>query len=110
MSKSNNFGDIRFTFMPYCIQKQDDGRYAILNRRYKPLGFSSTEFFTYADYPILVNIKGLTEKTASKLSHCADSNLNDIYLYNDGCIPTSSTKNMDDYLARLAVLAKLSIS
>ena len=32
-------GDFRSVFMPYCLRKQKDGRYVVLNREYKPVGF-----------------------------------------------------------------------
>ena len=53
-------GDFRSVYFPYCIKKQDDGSYIVLNREYKPLGFNSREHFNYEDYPISSKIKGLT--------------------------------------------------
>lgn len=32
-----------------------------------------------------------------------------IFLYNDGCVPTHSAKDMDAYLKRLVILGKLAI-
>jgi hypothetical protein len=34
--------DFRAMFFPYCLQKQKDGRYVVLNREYKPVGFKPT--------------------------------------------------------------------
>lgn len=31
-------GDFLSFFMPYCLKKHPDGRYAVLNRKYKPVG------------------------------------------------------------------------
>ena len=101
--------DIRSVFLPYCVKRQEDGRYAVLNREYKPVGFWTRTHVTYEDHPVLVQIKGLTAARAARISYKGDTNIEVIYLYNDGCVPTESAANMTAYLARLAVLAKLEI-
>ena len=102
-------GDFRSVFMPYIIQKQPDGRYAVLNREYKPVGFYTRDFVTYADHPVLVNFKGLTKAKAAKISYRGDPDTDHIVLYNDGCVPTHTKKDMQAYLARLELLAKLAV-
>lgn len=102
----NNF---RSVFMPYIIEKQPDGRYAVLNREYKPIGFYTQDFIAYSDYPVLVKLKGLTKAKATKISYNGDSNTDHIVLYNDGCVPTNSKKDMQAYLARLEILAGLAV-
>ena len=87
----------------------DDGRYVVLNREYKPIGFRTREHVDYQAYPIAVRFKGLTKATARKLSYKGSEDLERIALYNDGCIPTKSAANMEAYLARLALLAELEI-
>lgn len=94
-------------FLPYCIDRQKDGRYAVLNREYKPVGFYTNDFINYKEYPVLVKFKGLGPKTAAKISHEGKQNLDFIYLY--GCNPIASEASMKAYLARLKILAKLSI-
>jgi hypothetical protein len=78
----------------------------VLNRDYKPLGFKTQEHVEYESYPIAVKLKGLTGRVAAKLSWAKSENTDDIFLYNDQCIPTHSVKNMNDYLERLSILSK----
>jgi len=101
--------DFRSVFLPYCLDKQSDGRYVVLNREYKPIGFKTTENIEYEDYPICVELKGITSTTAAKLSYKGDPNTDRIYLYNDGCVPTKSAEHMKSYLKRLEILAKLKV-
>lgn len=99
--------DFRSVHLPYCLMRQDDGSYVVLNREYKPIGFKTENWVDYEKYPIAVKIKGLTARTAAKISYKGSTDLDAIYLYNDGCIPTRSAKNMREYLNRLDILAKL---
>jgi hypothetical protein len=101
--------DFRAVFLPYCLDKQSDGRYVVLNREYKPIGFKTRENIKYEDYPICVELKGIGPVTAAKLSFEGDPNTDRIYLYNDGCVPTQSAEHMKNYLERLKILAKLKV-
>jgi len=101
--------DFRAVFFPYCLEKQSDGRYVVLNRKYKPIGFKTRDKVKYEDYPICVELKGLGSITATKLSYNGDSSTDIIYLYNDGCVPTASAEHMKNYLRRLEILAKLKV-
>ena len=103
-------GDFRSVFLPYCLKKQDNGRYAVLNREYKPVGFFTTSHVKYEKYPVLVKLKGLTAAKAAKLSWKGEKNTGEIYLYNDGCVPTRSKANMKAYLTKIELLAKLSVA
>jgi len=94
---------------PYCIEKQEDGSYVVLNRKYKPIGFSPGEFLDYEKYPIRVRFKRLKEKTIRRISVDGDPNDQAIYLYGDGSKPTQNAKNMRDYLERLSVLMSLQV-
>lgn len=95
--------------MPYCLDRQPDGRYAVLNRRYKPVGFVTSEWVDYAAHPVLVRVKGLDPATAARLSIDGRGDLDRIYLYNDATCPTASAANMRLYLDRLAILAGLTV-
>ncbi|MGA7124400.1 MAG: hypothetical protein WBY94_30135 [Polyangiaceae bacterium] len=102
--------EFRAVHLPYCLQRLDDGRYVVLNRDYKPLGFRTREHITYENYPIAVKLAGLTKKLAAKLSCEGSDELAKIFLYNDSTVPTKDAKSMTAYLGRLAVLAKLKIA
>ncbi len=101
-------GDFRSIYMPYCLKKQEDGSYAVLNREYKPVGFNTRDFINYEDYPVTTTLKGIGPGVAKKLSYSGSDDTETIYLYNDGCVPVHSTSNMNAYLKKLGTLAKLS--
>ena len=101
--------DFRAVFLPYCLQRQDDGRYAILNREYKPVGFFTTQFIDYSAYPVTVRLKGIGPATAAKLSTEGSRDPRQIFLYDDGTNPVRSEANMAAYLHKLRVLAKLRV-
>ena len=96
--------DVRRIYMPYCIQKVEDGRYVILNRIYKPLGIASRDWVEYR--PHAVRLK-LTPAKAKKLSHEGSEDLDAIFLYNDGSIPGSSARATAAYMKRLETLASM---
>ena len=96
-------------YLPYCLLQQPDGRYAILNREYKPLGFRTKAHVNYEDFPVLVEFKGLTKKLASQISCNGSDTTAQIFLYDDSSVPISSTSDMNSYLRRLGLLAKLDV-
>lgn len=100
--------EVRLWSFPYCIQRLDDGRYILLNRRYKPLGWQGREWVDYGTHPSAAKLR-VTAATARKLSYEGSPATDVIYLYNDGCVPTRSAANMRAYLERLAVLMKLRV-
>lgn len=99
--------ELRQTHLPYCLSKQADGRYVVVNRRYKPLGFTTKEWVKYEEHPVGWALKGLTAKRIAALSWSGSESADMIYLYNDGCIPTDSAAHMAAYCKRLALLMKL---
>lgn len=100
---------LRKSFFPYCLDRQPDGTYAVLNRDYKPLGLATKEHVQYADYPCLVKLPGLTPAMAAQLSAKASPDTQRVYLYDDGCVPTDSQPKWDAYQRRLQLLAALQI-
>jgi len=98
--------EIRKIFMPYCIKKLMDGRYIILNRNYKPLGSFSRDYIIYEEHPSACKLN-ITTLRASKLSWEESKDIDMIFLYNDGSIPTNSAASMKNYLERVAILMNL---
>lgn len=101
--------DFRSMFFPYCLKMQPDGRYAVLNREYKPVGFIPYGFVRYSDYPVCIEIHGIGPATARKLSYNGSEDTDKIFLYNDGCNPIRDKKDMTAYLKKLELLAKKEI-
>jgi len=101
--------DTRAIHLPYCLKKPEDGRYVVLNRDYKPLGFDTQDWLDYNAYPIPLKFKNLTEEVASRISHKGSKERDMIFFYDDGCIPTHAPEHMTAYLERLRVFAKLKI-
>jgi hypothetical protein len=109
MTTNDNITPLYRIAFPYCIQKQEDGSYVLLNREYKPIGFSTQEYLDYGRYPIGIRFKGLKERTIRKISVDGDPSDGAIYLYGDGSKPTQNKENMEDYLERLSVLMSLKV-
>ncbi|MCQ4267374.1 hypothetical protein NAV28_09110 [Pseudomonas stutzeri] len=103
-------GELRQTHFPYCLDRLEDGSYVLLNRNYKPIGFMTGEWINYEEHPIGMRLPGLTEQLAAELDARGRANLDRIYFYNDGCVPTDGNENMQAYLARLAKLMALRIA
>ena len=101
------FYDFRSIVLPYCLERQENGAWVVLNREYKPIGFFTGRFINYCDHPIALMLPDIDAKLEAELDCEERSGEGRIYLYNDGCIPTQSQRDMDLYLQRLATLAKL---
>lgn len=80
--------DFRAVYFPYCIEKLPDDSWVVLNRQYKPVGFNTSAFINYEQYPVSAKLKGIGPAVAKKLSYSNEASGDRIYLYNDGCIPT----------------------
>lgn len=94
--------------LPYALSRNNDGTYTVVNRNYKPLGFTDG-FYRYEDYPICHRIKSINKRTAKSLSHNNSDDLDMIMLYADDCHPLGNTEDSKDYFERLARLSKYAI-
>jgi hypothetical protein len=101
--------NLRHTHFPYCLQRQEDGRYVITNRSYKPIGFLMHDWADYNNYPVAIHIKGLTPEIAKRLDHRGRDDLESIYLYGDGTNPELGKAERDAYFERLTLLMSLKV-
>lgn len=107
---TDTVSEFRQVFLIYCLQRQEDGRFIALNRRYKPVGMNSTEWVKYEDFPVGFKFKrALSDHQVAALSFKDDTASECIYLYNDGCIPTDSPSAWAAYAERLGRLASYKI-
>lgn len=98
--------NLYYYILPYCVQKQKGGVYVVLNRRYKPLGFTTDERLDYEAYPITLPLK-ITAKQAARISFNESTDTDVIFLYDGGCTPWTSAENWKAYQARLKALSEL---
>lgn len=101
-----NKSEFRQVFLIYCLDRLPDGRYIALNRRYKPVGHTGTEWVEYEALAVGFKFKrALSPRQIASLSWDGDTSAERIYLYNDGCVPTDSAAHWAAYSARLERLA-----
>ena len=102
--------EFRQIFFPYCLDQNDDGTWTLLNRQYKPLGFNTSDYINYDNYPIHVRTPKIRFSKLQKLSwQPIEKDEKRIFLYNDGCIPTNSKKYMDSYLEKIRILMDIQV-
>lgn len=99
--------DFRVIYLPYVIERIDDGRHVVLNRHYKPLGTHSPEEVDYA--PHAVWLPDLTEDVAAQLSCTGSGDTAKVYLWPHTHSPLESAEAWDAYQRRLRVLAGLKV-
>lgn len=102
--------EFRHIFLTYCLERQPDGRYLALNRRYQPLGLNSASHIKEEELAKGFKFKrALSVNQIAALSFNGDTSPERIYLYDDGCIPTDSPAHWAAYSTRLARLASYKV-
>lgn len=98
------------THFPYCLRRLADGRYIVLNRNYKPLGYAGMDHIDYEAHPSACALK-ITPAIAAKLSYEGSHELDSIHLYDGGQIAAegASEERMAAYQERLALLMTLKV-
>lgn len=99
--------EFRVVFLPYCLQRIEGGAYAVLNRKYRPVGVLGSD--TKLDAFAVRFKKELSAKQICELSWDGSSDAECIYLYADGCMPTRGQPEWDAYSKRIQLLAGLVI-
>jgi len=112
-------------YYPYCIKMISERKIVVLNRNYKPLGYTSRLYVDYNDYAVPIKMtKTLIEKISvhfQEYKECLPiltkrrdrllKSHNDylargfVFLYDDCTNPAKSKKHMDVYLKKLGFLA-----
>lgn len=107
-------GNFRAVCMPYCLKKQDDGSWLVLNREYSPLTFNTySNDFLKQELPIYLRIKDLTKEKIDEILNVGEGAViqndnKDLFLYNDATNPSSKPNQMN-YFKRLEILMELTI-
>lgn len=100
----------RQVFLPYALVPLSDGSFLPVNRLYKPLGISSSEWVVYETHPTRVKVAGLTARKARAIGlELKEENGSYFYFYGDGTNPERSPANWNRYQAILAKLMKLQV-
>lgn len=103
--------DFRAVFFPYCLARQPEGTWLVLNRDYKPVGTVSRDWVDYRSHPSCVKLEGLTRALASGLHYQPfEGDIpQHIFLYEDSMSPLRDGPTMSAYLDKLELLARLDI-
>lgn len=88
-------------YMPYVVQPTSKG-WVLLNRKYKPLGLSTSDSVDYEEYA--VRLKGLGPKKRAEIQLYSRPD-GFLYLYSDGCSPWLGEKEYAAYMTRFNLLA-----
>ena len=93
--------------LPYCLERQPDGLWMVLNREYLPLGFSKRDQDAIDKAPVRYDFKGIGPDGLKKIAHHASGRW--IFLYDGTCDPEDSKENWNRYQERLWGLRKFEI-
>lgn len=94
--------NFRQIFLPYCIKQNEDGTFSILNREYSDLGEAREAHAPSTPY----RLQGLGPAALDKLAVEPSNGSKTWYLYDDGCLPDSSSEAWAAYTKRLWALRK----
>src|SRR5215831_17480923 len=84
----------------YCAHKCRDGKYILLDRFYKPVGWIGDVWADYEAWPRRFAVQ-ITPQMAAKMSYKGSDDVDRIWFFNDSCPPWRDDKNRKAYLKRL---------
>jgi len=87
------------TLLPYCLDLKSGNTWIALNRRYKPVGFSTGGRVSYEDYPLGFEV---SSKTLKALGHKEGATR--VYLYDDESVPLAGTPDFLAYAKKIELL------
>jgi hypothetical protein len=104
-----------YIYLPYCLQQVSEDRWVILNRKYKPVGMTTSDWVDYEAHAVplkltAARIARLSWEGSDRYVPCRTSEngrTKAIYLYNYS--PTQTPAEWRAYQKRLETLAKLKI-
>ncbi len=94
-------------FLPYCIERVEGDLWVVVNRAYKPLGHTGTEWVDYRPHAVRMQ---LTEKRMIEIDCRGRAGPDTVWLYDDGCAPTDSAEHWQTYQRRLERLSQIKVS
>lgn len=98
-------------FLPYAVKALSGGNWILLNRRYKPLGVFSHTTVDYEKSPSIFKFDGRPHNMLESIAVNTNCDSGYIYfLYDDSCVPYSSSKATGDYFKRIEKLMKFKIT
>ncbi len=92
----------REIFLPYCVIRESDGTWSVLNREYVALG--ENERKSHKGPTRTYSLKGLGPAALKKIAFCSRPEENTFWLYDESCFPESSAENWNAYSKRLKAL------
>lgn len=106
-------GKMETWFLPYCLRRQPDGRYALLNRRMVPVGLfvplvAGRPEPPFADVHLLW-LPGLTPSIAKVISVDGSDNTEAVMLYKSIDAVLRTEEAFQSYTARLYILMQLRV-
>jgi len=99
---------MRWIAFPYSLRMLKNGTWQILNRNYSIIGHGGK--YNRTDSPETSHkLQRLTKYQRAKLSWDGIGDKDEIFLYQDGCLPDQSPEHFEAYCKRLAVLMRLKV-
>lgn len=90
-------------YLPYCLRPLGENKWVVLNRKYAHIGTNER-----SNLERFAKQLKITRKNQEKLSITGNFE-GDICLYDDKTNPLLSKTNMDDYMVKIKLLAKMEI-
>lgn len=101
MSLENSFAN---THLPFCLERQENGRTIVLNGKLQPLGFVSNKGLDYSKLPIATDLSFITEDLVPRIACWTESRGKRIYLCDDPLLLCRDSERMKAYVKRLGQL------
>lgn len=108
--------------MPYCLKRNTQNEWVMLNKQYLPLGWNNPEVSesiekdsAYANFPVYTAYEDLNNDVIKEIAgdftlYTDDNgNINQFYLYSSSNMPTNTASSWNDYTKRIKRLSSLKV-